>query len=130
MLGSGITIHNHGYVSTEGLRGKALNFGDSGEFIFDIEDVVEFIDATHEQTHDNIVQAVSICCPFVGYQYDISTHNSQWDLKPGKLYLPVYTCRDGLWRYLMEDVLEVVGFHPRNGLPVFKFSSRKKYAKW
>lgn len=29
----------------------------------------------------------------------------------------------------MEDILEAVGFHPRNGLPVFKFSARKKYAK-
>lgn len=60
VIGDNVTIHNHGYVSTEGLRGKALNFGDAGEFFFETEDVVEFLDVTDEQTSDNIIQAVSI----------------------------------------------------------------------
>ena len=57
------------------------------------------------------------------------TNSLQWDLQPGKLYQPVYTCKDGLWRYVIDDIFQAVGFHPGNGLPVFKFFSRKKYAK-
>ena len=59
MLGPDITIHNVGYGCTEGLRGKALNFGDVGDFFMETEDVLEFLDVTDEQTTDSIVQAVS-----------------------------------------------------------------------
>ena len=60
MLGPNIIIHNFGYGCTEGLRGKAINLGESGEFILENEGVVEFLDVTNEQTTDNIVQAVCI----------------------------------------------------------------------
>ena len=63
MLGPSITIHNFGYGCTEGLRGKAINFGESGDFVLDNEDVVEFLDVTNEQTTNNIVQAVCISTP-------------------------------------------------------------------
>ena len=58
MLGPNITIHNFAYGCTEGLRGKAINLGESGDFVLEDEDVVEFLDVTNEQTIDNIVQAV------------------------------------------------------------------------
>ena len=60
MLGPNITIHNFAYGCTEGLRGKAINLGESGDFILDNEDVVEFLDVTNKHTTDNIVQAVCI----------------------------------------------------------------------
>ena len=63
MLGPNITIHNFGYGCTEGLRGRAINFGESGDFFLTNEDVVEFLDITNEQTIDNIVQAVCISTP-------------------------------------------------------------------
>ena len=106
-----------------------MNFGDTGEFVFNIEDVVEFLEVSDEQTCNNIIQVVSIFFCFPKNHYDLQLNNSQWNLQPGKLYLPVYTCRNGLWRFLMDDVLEAVGFHPHNGLPVFKFSFRKGYVK-
>ncbi|KIM52482.1 hypothetical protein SCLCIDRAFT_1223676 [Scleroderma citrinum Foug A] len=105
VLGPNITIHNFAYGCTEGLRGKAINLGESGDFILDNEDVVEFLDVTNKHTTDNIVQA--------------------WDIRPGTLYQPVYTSRDGLWRYRIDDIIQAIGFHPRNGLPVFKFFARK-----
>lgn len=58
MLGPNVTIHNH----NKGLRGKAVDFGDTGEFFFDIEDVGEFFYVTNERRSDHIVQAVSISC--------------------------------------------------------------------
>ena len=60
VLGPNITIHNPGYVCTEGLRGKAINFGDSGDIILETEDIVEFLDVTNKPTTDNIIQAVCI----------------------------------------------------------------------
>ena len=59
MLGQSVTVHDVGYGCTEGLRGKALNFGDAGDFFIEIEDIVEFLDVTDKQTTDSIVQAVS-----------------------------------------------------------------------
>lgn len=104
LLGPNITIHNPGYVSTEGLQGEALNFGDIDTFSFESKDVVEFLSITGERTHAHIVQA--------------------WDLQLGKQYQPVYTSRDGLWRYLIDDMVEFMGFDPRNGSPVFRHSAR------
>lgn len=104
VLGPNITIHNPGYVTTEGLQGKALNFGDIDTFSFESKDVVEFLSTTGERTHAHIVQA--------------------WDLQLGKQYQPVYTSRDGLWRYLISDMVEFMGFDPRNGSPVFRHSAR------
>ncbi|KIM68271.1 hypothetical protein SCLCIDRAFT_106612 [Scleroderma citrinum Foug A] len=105
VLGPNINIHNFGYGCTEGLRGKAINLGESGDLVLENEDVVEFLDVTNGQTANKIVQA--------------------WDVRPGIMYQPVYTSRDGLWRYLIDDIFQTVGFHPRNGLPVFKFFARK-----
>lgn len=48
-----------------------------------------------------------------------------WELQPGMFYQPVSTTYDGLWRYLIDDVIQVTGFDPRNGLPVFRYSRRK-----
>ncbi|KAL4078869.1 GH3 auxin-responsive promoter [Scleroderma yunnanense] len=105
VLGPNITIHNHAYGCTEGLVCKALNFGDTGAYIVDTEDVVEFLDVADMQLPCNIVQG--------------------WGVQAGRLYQPVYTSRNGLWRYLIDDIIEVIGFHPHKGLPVFKYSARK-----
>ena len=64
MLGPNITIHDFGYGCTEGLRGKALNFGDAGDFFVETEDIVEFLDVTDKQTTESIVQAVSTISTF------------------------------------------------------------------
>jgi len=60
VLGPIIIIHNFAYGCGEGLRGKAINLGESGDFVLENEDVVEFLDVTNEQMTDNIVQAVCI----------------------------------------------------------------------
>ncbi|KIJ13248.1 hypothetical protein PAXINDRAFT_100832 [Paxillus involutus ATCC 200175] len=69
------------------------------------EDVVEFLDAAVEETHQNILQP--------------------WDLEAGKHYQVVLTTRDGLWRYPLGDIIEIVGFDLNGGSPVFKYTGRK-----
>ena len=66
------------------------------------------------------------CVSYERYLVFDEPHLSQWDLQPGNLYLPVVTTQDGLWRYVIDDVLHVIGFDPHNGSPVFKFHGRKK----
>ena len=129
MLGSNIAIHNQGYGTSEGLRGRSPNFDESGYFCIPV-DFVEFLDVADEQTTDKLVQTVRtpLCPPKL--VFPIRQFALQWDLQPAKLYQPVFTSRDGLWRYLIDDIFQAVGFHPRNGSPMFKFHARKKYAKF
>ncbi|KAI6110151.1 GH3 auxin-responsive promoter [Pisolithus sp. B1] len=79
---------------------------DTETFVVATDELIEFLDLTEEQTRGEVLQA--------------------WDLQSGKFYQPVSTTQDGLWRYLIDDVIQVVGFDPRNGLPVFRYSRRKK----
>ncbi|KAI6129045.1 GH3 auxin-responsive promoter [Pisolithus croceorrhizus] len=105
VLGPNIVIHNPWYACTECLIGRNLNYGDTDTFVVAADDLIEFLDMSGEQTHGHVLQA--------------------WDLQSGKFYQPVSTTHDGLWRYLIDDVVQVIGFDPRNGLPVFRYSRRK-----
>ncbi|KAI6111051.1 GH3 auxin-responsive promoter [Pisolithus sp. B1] len=105
VLGPNIVIHNPWYACTECLIGRNLNRGDTDTFVVAADDLIEFLDMSGEQTHGDVLQA--------------------WDLQSGNLYQPVSTTQDGLWRYLIDDVVQVIGFDPRNGLPVFRYSRRK-----
>ncbi|KAI6124025.1 GH3 auxin-responsive promoter [Pisolithus croceorrhizus] len=80
-------------------------YGDTDTFVVAADDLIEFLDMSGEQTHGDVLQA--------------------WDLQSGNLYQPVSTTQDGLWRYLIDDIVQVIGFDPRNGLPVFRYSRRK-----
>ncbi|KIK16197.1 hypothetical protein PISMIDRAFT_686591 [Pisolithus microcarpus 441] len=44
-----------------------------------------------------------------------------WNVDQGKKYEVVLTTRDGFWRYRLGDVVEVVGFDPRDGQPVVRY---------
>ncbi|KAI6138933.1 GH3 auxin-responsive promoter [Pisolithus tinctorius] len=105
ILGPNVIIQNPFYICTECLIGRTLNFEDTETFVVATDDLIEFLDMKEERPHGQVLQA--------------------WDLQPGKFYQPMSTTHDGLWRYLIDDVIQVTGFDPRNGLPVFKYSRRK-----
>ncbi|KIM56354.1 hypothetical protein SCLCIDRAFT_243824 [Scleroderma citrinum Foug A] len=105
VIGPDIVIQSLGYGSTECILGKPL---DATTFVVDTKDVAEYLDIADIQTDQNILQA--------------------WDLQPGKLYQPVVTTRDGLWRYIIDDILHVIGFDPRSGQPVFRYYGRSSLA--
>ncbi|KAF9240244.1 GH3 auxin-responsive promoter [Melanogaster broomeanus] len=44
-----------------------------------------------------------------------------WNVELNKKYEVVLTTRDGFWRYRLGDVVEVVGFDPRDGQPVIHY---------
>ncbi|KAI5998647.1 GH3 auxin-responsive promoter [Pisolithus albus] len=108
VLGPNVLIQNIGYGCTECSIGRMLNIGDTETFVLETGDHIEFLDTSRALVQENILQA--------------------WDLEPGKYYQPVATTEDGLWRYVVDDVIQVTGFDPRNGSPVFKFYGRKNLA--
>ncbi|KAI5990143.1 GH3 auxin-responsive promoter [Pisolithus albus] len=108
VLGPNVLIQSIGYGCTECSIGRMLNIGDTETFVLETGDHIEFLDTSRALVQENILQA--------------------WDLEPGKYYQPVATTEDGLWRYVVDDVIQVTGFDPRNGSPVFKFYGRKNLA--
>ncbi|KAG9316002.1 GH3 auxin-responsive promoter [Chiua virens] len=48
-----------------------------------------------------------------------------WNVEVGGKYEVVLTTRDGLWRYRLGDVVEVVGFDPRDGQPIIHYVERR-----
>ncbi|EIW75937.1 hypothetical protein CONPUDRAFT_131422 [Coniophora puteana RWD-64-598 SS2] len=48
-----------------------------------------------------------------------------WEVEFGKLYEPVFTTYDGLWRYRIQDVVQAVGFDPADGALVLKYKERR-----
>ena len=50
----------------------------------------------------------------------------QWEVEQGKKYEIVATNKDGLWRYLLSDVVEIAGFSPADGQPLIRYIGRKE----
>ena len=43
----------------------------------------------------------------------------------GKKYEVVLTNKDGFWRYQLNDIVEVAGFTPEEGIPLLRYIERK-----
>ncbi|KIJ13240.1 hypothetical protein PAXINDRAFT_170690, partial [Paxillus involutus ATCC 200175] len=104
VLGPTVGIYSPGFLTTEAHIGVPYYVNDLDTFVIETEDVVEFLDVAAEESHANILQA--------------------WDLEAGKQYQIVVTTRDGLWRYPLGDIIEIVGFDAEDGSPVFKSAGR------
>ncbi|KIJ06317.1 hypothetical protein PAXINDRAFT_103419 [Paxillus involutus ATCC 200175] len=104
VLGPTIAIRGRGYGATESVFAACYE-DHLDTFVLQTEDVIEFLDATADETHQNILRP--------------------WDLEAGKQYQVVLTTRDGLWRYPLGDIIEIVGFDTNGGSPVFKYTGRK-----
>ncbi|KIK81405.1 hypothetical protein PAXRUDRAFT_27885 [Paxillus rubicundulus Ve08.2h10] len=105
VLGPTIAIRGRGYGAAEGHIAASYYTDDHDIFVLHTEDVIEFLDVGAEETPQNILQA--------------------WDLEASKRYQIVLTTRDGLWRYPLGDIIEIVGFDTNGGSPVFKYAGRK-----
>ncbi|KIK80810.1 hypothetical protein PAXRUDRAFT_833328 [Paxillus rubicundulus Ve08.2h10] len=105
ILGPTIALRGFGYGATECVMAASYDMDDLDTFVIQTEDVIEFLDVTAEESHENILQA--------------------WELEVGKQYQIVLTTRDGLWRYLLGDVVDIVGFDSDDGSPVIKYLGRQ-----
>lgn len=48
-----------------------------------------------------------------------------WKVEVGKRYEVILTTRDGLWRFRLNDIVEIVGFDPRDGQPIIHYVQRR-----
>ncbi|KAF8836521.1 hypothetical protein BDN67DRAFT_1014635 [Paxillus ammoniavirescens] len=104
VLGPTIAMRGFGYGSTECIMAASYDMDDLDTFVIQTEDVIEFLNVEAEEAHENILQA--------------------WDLEAGRQYQIVLTTRDGLWRYPLGDVVDIVGFDGDDGFPVINLSIR------
>ncbi|KAG6375687.1 GH3 auxin-responsive promoter [Boletus reticuloceps] len=105
ILGPNVSIRGPGYGCSEGSFGVPHDVNKLDEFVLQSDDIVEFLDASLDATHENLRQA--------------------WEVEVGKHYEPILTTRDGLWRYRLGDVLHIIGFHPESNSPLFKVAGKR-----
>ena len=69
---------------------------------------------------DDIIEYLDIDAP-----ENASGLSPAWEAKVGKKYEVVLTTRDGFWRYRLGDVVEIVGYDPRDGQPIIHYLERR-----
>ncbi|KAH7927996.1 hypothetical protein BV22DRAFT_1031156 [Leucogyrophana mollusca] len=104
-LGPNVLIRTLGLTASEGFVGLEYNPSDLNLFKAASDSVIEYLDVSADVSHANLVPA--------------------WEIQTGHQYEVVMTTRDGLWRYRLEDVIEVAGFDPEDGVPVLKYVDRR-----
>jgi hypothetical protein len=92
-------FHEFGYFSTECKAGLVLKSNTLDTVVFGHKTYWEFIRASDESANPQIYQL--------------------WEVKQGERYYPVITTSAGLYRYDMNDIVEVSGFY--NGFPLIRF---------
>ncbi|KAH7918900.1 hypothetical protein BV22DRAFT_1134237 [Leucogyrophana mollusca] len=104
-VGPNVHIRAVGYIASEGSIGTVYNPQELNLFRSITGDVVECLDVSLDETAASLVPA--------------------WELQTGHKYEIVLTTRNGLWRYRMEDIVEIAGFDPRDGTPILQYVERR-----
>ncbi|KAI8820286.1 GH3 auxin-responsive promoter [Fimicolochytrium jonesii] len=113
LLGPDVLVRSLGITSSESLFGRVYDVQDMNLFeIISGDEVIEFLPADEEDEAEE-GELVPV---------------APWEVQVGKQYEIIPTTRDGLWRYRMSDVVQVVGFHPTSGQPVVRFRQRRNVA--
>ncbi|KAG6381987.1 GH3 auxin-responsive promoter-domain-containing protein [Boletus reticuloceps] len=107
ILGPDVALRAVGYQASEGTIGFAHDASKLDEFVLKTDDIVEFLDVSRDETHEQLCQA--------------------WEVEVGKHYEPIFTTRDGLWRYQLGDIISIIGFDAKSGAPVFTHSGRRSF---
>ncbi|KAG1749294.1 GH3 auxin-responsive promoter [Suillus lakei] len=106
ILGPDVTMQTPGYGCSECVIGATYQPGDLNRFKVLLADAfIEYLDMDAEEVSNKLCAA--------------------WEAEPGRLYEPVLTTCNGLWRYRLGDVVELLGFAPDDGSPVVRFVERR-----
>ncbi|KAG2145879.1 GH3 auxin-responsive promoter [Suillus clintonianus] len=106
ILGPDVILQTPAYACSECVLGVMYQPGDLNRFRVSNDVFIEYLDVNAEEVSNNLCAA--------------------WEAEPGRLYEPIITTYDGLWRYRLGDVVELLGFAPDDGTPVVKFVERRK----
>ncbi|KAH7884875.1 GH3 auxin-responsive promoter-domain-containing protein [Phlebopus sp. FC_14] len=100
-LGPNCDINTTIYASTEGHVGIAYNPTNLNQYRIMKEDYIEFLDISTDEQGTNL--------------------SAPWEVQVGRQYEVILTTRDGLWRYRLDDVVEILGFTSQDGIPIIKY---------
>ncbi|KAH7909123.1 GH3 auxin-responsive promoter [Hygrophoropsis aurantiaca] len=103
-LGPEVLINSCYIGASEALVGVSHSFTDLNLFKVTAKEFIEYLDITKCASPENLVPA--------------------WELETGRRYEVILTTRDGLWRYRLEDIIEVAGFDPGDGMPLLRYVER------
>jgi len=86
--------------------------------------------------HDSLPDVVKMLTDNYIEMLEVLPGNEDGDIKPlwqveaDKTYEPVLTTQDGLWRYRTMDAVCVVGFSPKDGIPLIEYKERRNQSMW
>ncbi|OAX41737.1 hypothetical protein K503DRAFT_797730 [Rhizopogon vinicolor AM-OR11-026] len=103
LLGPDVILQTPGYGSSECVIGVTYPGHRFKVLLHDA--FIEYLDVASEEVANKLCAA--------------------WGAKPGRHYELVLTTYNGLWRYRLGDVVELVGFSPDDGSPVVRFVERR-----
>ncbi|KAF5316404.1 hypothetical protein D9619_006899 [Psilocybe cf. subviscida] len=104
-FGPSVVLRSYTYAATESVVGWGYDTLNTNLYRLASDEHIELLDVEKECSIDNISQP--------------------WEVQVGKKYEVICTNADGLWRYTLEDIVEVVGFGPIDGQPLIKYIERK-----
>ncbi|KDR82343.1 hypothetical protein GALMADRAFT_56917, partial [Galerina marginata CBS 339.88] len=104
-FGPAVKFQNTLYATTECKIGTGYDADDHNLFRLNSHDHIELLDTEKDYFPSNISQ--------------------QWEVETGKKYEIIITNNDGLWRYTLQDIVEIAGFSPDDGQPLIRFVERK-----
>ncbi|KAF9242058.1 GH3 auxin-responsive promoter [Melanogaster broomeanus] len=107
-LGPDVSLRSPGYLLTECFPG--LPYSGINLYKLARDDYYELLPASQVEISDEETTACLI---------------QPWQAETGKMYEPVVTSRDGLWRYRLGDLIRIEGFDSSHGSPIITFVERR-----
>ncbi|KAF9238190.1 GH3 auxin-responsive promoter [Melanogaster broomeanus] len=107
-LGPDVSLRSSGYVLSECWAG--LPYSGINLYKLARDDYYELLPASRVEISD---EETATCLIPV------------WQVETGKIYEPVVTSHDGLWRYRLGDLVRMEGFDASDGSPIFSFVQRR-----
>ncbi|KAI5998394.1 GH3 auxin-responsive promoter [Pisolithus orientalis] len=104
--GPDVSIQSVAIVSSEAFLAVAYDPRDLNLYkVIGSDDVIEFLPVDEPEESKYLAQS--------------------WNVESGRKYEVILTTRDGFWRYRLGDVIEIVGFDPRDGQPLIRYIERR-----
>ena len=115
-------------AATEALVGIAYDADDTNLYRLESVSHFEFLDIEKEGVTTNLIQPVRDLLHILT-RCLLTQASLKWQVEVGKKYEVVVTTKDGLWRYQLNDIVEVAGFTPEEGIPLIRYVERKGHAE-
>ncbi|KAI6044799.1 GH3 auxin-responsive promoter [Pisolithus marmoratus] len=105
-LGPDVHLRSFGFGSSEAFVVAVYDPSDLNLFKVTSQEIIEYLDVDKDENASSIIHP--------------------WLVEVGKHYEIVCTTCDGLWRYRLGDIVEIVGFDPTDGTPIIRYCERRK----